>query len=92
MYPVCSFCGEGPVVAWFEGPDFTVSVDGPEKVRAEEAWLACSTCLLLVEAGDRDSLVRRGVGRLRGDQRDLENVSAAVRLSHEQFLAGCGDG
>ena len=30
--PPCSFCGEGPTVAWFEGPDFRTSVDRAEKV------------------------------------------------------------
>lgn len=42
--PPCSFCGESPTVAWFEAPDFRTFVDRAEKVRAEEAWLACATC------------------------------------------------
>jgi hypothetical protein len=61
----CSFCGTRPVVAWFEGPTFTTFVRRSTDVRAEEAWLACATCLSLVEADDRDALARRGAERLR---------------------------
>jgi hypothetical protein len=64
MEPVCSFCGERPVVAWFEGPDFRTRVSSPDEVRAEEAWLACATCLRLVDANDRESLAVRGSGAL----------------------------
>jgi hypothetical protein len=53
----CSFCGEGPVVAWFEGPSFRTFVRSSAEVRAEEAWLACATCLALVEKDDREGLV-----------------------------------
>src|SRR5512132_857599 len=59
----CSFCGERPVAAWFEGPSFRTFVRSSAEVRADEAWLACSTCLALVEANDRGSLVRRGATR-----------------------------
>lgn len=61
---VCSFCGGGPPVAWFEGPDYKTSVASPDEVSSDEAWLACSICAQLVEADDRDGLVRRGVERL----------------------------
>jgi hypothetical protein len=54
MYPVCSFCGDRPVVAWFEGPSFRDAVDSADKVRAEEAWLTCQVCLTLIEANDRE--------------------------------------
>jgi hypothetical protein len=66
----CSFCGERPVAAWFEGPTFRTFVRTSAEVRAEEAWLACPTCLGLVEANDRDGLVERGVERQR--RRDRE--------------------
>lgn len=59
----CSFCGERPVAAWFEGPDFQTFVRSSDDIQAEEAWLACSTCLALVEAEDRDGLARRGATR-----------------------------
>jgi len=59
MQPVCSFCGGGPVVAWFEGPDFRVAVDSAGKVRSEKAWLVCLTCRALVDAEDREQLVER---------------------------------
>jgi hypothetical protein len=62
----CSFCGERPVVAWFEGPHFATFVRSSTEVRAEEAWLSCATCLALVERDDRDGLSRRGADRLRG--------------------------
>src|SRR4029450_8392326 len=66
----CSFCGERPVAAWFPGPSFRTLVRGSVDVRAEEAWLACPTCLGLVEANDREGLVERGVERQR--RRDRE--------------------
>jgi hypothetical protein len=66
----CSFCGERPVAAWFEGPSFRTLVRSSAEVRAEEAWLACAICLGLVEANDREGLVVRGVERLRRRDRD----------------------
>ena len=39
----CSFCGERPVAAWFEGPTYETFVRSSAEVRAEEAWLACAT-------------------------------------------------
>ena len=64
MESACSFCGERPVVAWFQGPDFGIATDSPQGVQAEEAWLACSTCRALVDAGDREELVERAWHRL----------------------------
>ena len=64
MESVCSFCGERPVVAWFQGPDFRIATDSPQGVQAEEARLACSTCRALVDAGDREELVERAWHRL----------------------------
>ena len=64
MYPVCSFCGERPVVAWFEAPTFLTRIDSADKVLADEAWLTCATCLELVNVNDRDRLVERAVQRL----------------------------
>jgi hypothetical protein len=59
----CSFCGERPVAAWFEGPSFRTFVRSSAEVRAEEAWLACATCLALVESDDREGLARRDAKR-----------------------------
>jgi hypothetical protein len=59
MHPVCSFCGATPPVAWYEGPDFMRFVASPEEVRSEEAWLACETCVRLVDEDDREALVLR---------------------------------
>ena len=70
MYPVCSFCGEQPVTAWLEGPHFRNAVDSADKVRAEEAWLACASCLARIDAKDREGLVERGTERLRRKDRD----------------------
>jgi hypothetical protein len=85
MFPVCSFCGERPVVVWFEGPDFTTSVDAPEDVSAEEAWLSCSACLELVRADDREALVHRGMQRLSGRGSGSENVEPVVRRLQDRF-------
>lgn len=62
----CSFCGERPVAAWFEGPSFKTFVRSSADVQAEEAWLACATCLTLVETDDREGLAVRGTRRPRG--------------------------
>jgi hypothetical protein len=90
MFPVCSFCGERPVVAWFEGPDFKRLVDAAEKMRAEDAWCACSSCRSLVLADDREALVRRGVGRHArrhpGSDADPKTVEASVRRAHDQLF------
>jgi hypothetical protein len=43
----CSFCGERPVAAWFEGPSFRTFVRSSAEVRAEGAWLACAISLVL---------------------------------------------
>jgi hypothetical protein len=43
----CSFCGERPVAAWFEGPSFRTFVRSSAEVRAEEAWLAAGYALVL---------------------------------------------
>jgi hypothetical protein len=56
----CSFCGERPVAAWFEGPTVKTFVRSSADVRAEEAWLACAVCF----AGRSER--PRGVGRARG--------------------------
>ncbi len=80
MFPVCSFCGERPVVAWFEGPDFKVYVSMPAEVRSEEAWLCCSVCLRLVEAEDHDALFRRGARRLR----QAGNPASTIDLELQQ--------
>jgi hypothetical protein len=63
MHPVCSFCGDRPIVAWFEGPQWRNVVDSADKVRAEEAWVACAVCLALVEANEREALVERDLAR-----------------------------
>jgi hypothetical protein len=62
--PSGSFCGGGPVVTWFQGPEFRDAVDSPDEVHAEEAWLACATCRDL-DLGDRERLVERGTLRAR---------------------------
>jgi hypothetical protein len=62
---VCSFCGNRPVVAWFEGPAFTNAVRSSAEVRSGEAWLVCATCFELVDADDRDEAgeTKRDPGR-----------------------------
>jgi hypothetical protein len=80
----CSFCGERPVAAWFEGPTFKTFVRSSAEVRAEEAWLACATCLALVEADDREGLAHRGTRRPRGWA--SEGAEAITRqMQNEQF-------
>jgi hypothetical protein len=74
-----------------EGPDFTGYVDAAVKVRAEEAWLACATCLSLVEGNDRDGLVERGIqGHRRRHGTDLhsKHLERMVRTGQERFWGG----
>jgi hypothetical protein len=73
----CTFCGQGPIVAWFEGPSFGTFVRSSAEVRAEKAWLACATCLALVETDDREGLAMRGTRRPRG--RASEGAEAIER-------------
>ena len=84
MAPLCSFCGEEPVVAWFQGPEFLRSVDTPDEVIAEEAWLACSPCLELVRADDRDALVERAKRR-HETPTNAATSEQMLRESHERF-------
>jgi hypothetical protein len=79
----CSFCGERPVVAWFEGPNFTTLVRSSTEVRAEEAWLSCATCLALVERNDRDRLARRGADRPGGRSTNDVADDTALRFARQ---------
>jgi hypothetical protein len=65
LVPVCSFCGQKPVVAWFEGPSFLRFVAAAHQVRSNEVRVACADCLRLVEMNDREGLVERGIARQR---------------------------
>lgn len=85
----CSFCGESPVAAWFEGPTFTTFVRSSSEVRAEEAWLACAPCLALVEAGDRAALAAKGAGRLSASTNEMR--IAMTRSSHDEGFWGPRD-
>jgi hypothetical protein len=83
--PVCSFCGDQPVVRWYEGPDWVHAVGRSGDVRAQEAWLVCSTCDRLVADDDRQKLARRGAQTLRGVT-DPEAYVARVLSNHvERF-------
>ena len=90
MVPRCSFCGTRPVVAWFEGPSFASFVSSAEQVRAKEAWLACASCLRLVETGDRERIVQRGALRVHGSA--PEEALASVRATHERFWVARSEG
>jgi hypothetical protein len=80
----CSFCGERPVAAWFEGPTYKTFVRSSAEVRTEEAWLACAICLALVEADDREGLAQRGTRRPAGWA--SEGAEAITReMQNEQF-------
>jgi hypothetical protein len=86
----CSFCGERPVAAWFEGPSFRMFVRSSAEVRAEEAWLVCTKCLGLVEANDREGLVERGAERLRrrdryeGRRRSPREEASMQQMTRDQ--------
>jgi len=80
----CSFCGGRPIAAWFEGPTFRTFVRSSAEVRAEEAWLACATCLTLVESDDRDGLARRGATR-KGRSWSERAETIAREMQNEYF-------
>jgi hypothetical protein len=80
----CSFCGERPVAAWFEGPSFRTFVRSSAEVTAEEAWLACATCLALVETDDREGLARRGAKR-RGSIAGARGEAMAREMQNKLF-------
>ncbi len=71
-------------MAWFEGPDFVRSVDTPDEVIVEEAWLTCSPCLDLVRADDRDALIDRAKRRHEGST-EADTIERTLRESHERF-------
>jgi hypothetical protein len=88
VYPVCSFCGERPPVAWFEGPDFRTVVDSEDKVRTGEAWLACAVCLAIVEADDREGLAQRSFRRAdEGRERSPEEAAAMLGMEREHLAS-----
>ena len=82
--PPCSFCGESPTVAWFEGPRFEISVDAASEVHADEAWTACAPCFDLVRTDDREELARRGTRRFE-DGAGPEQALAMARGLHDTF-------
>jgi hypothetical protein len=87
---VCSFCGGKPVVAFYEGPEFTTAVRSAGEVRAKEVWTACITCDALVEVDDREGLVRRGARRWRPEGARLmvqpqDQAEAMARHAHSGF-------
>jgi Carboxylesterase family len=82
--PPCSFCGESPTIAWFEGPHFRISVNAADEVRADKAWTAFARCFELVQADDREELVRRGMRRLE-DRAEPERVQAMTRRLQDKF-------
>jgi hypothetical protein len=86
LCPVCSFCGERPVVAWFEGPSFRSSVEAADNVTATETWLACAECLRLVERDDREALVERAVDRLTRQHPDRSNDRARFAQIQRRHL------
>jgi len=84
----CSFCGERPPLAWFEGPTFRTFVGSSADVHSEEAWLACATCLELVEADDREGLAMRGAERTARSGGEIpydQGVRRARERQDEQF-------
>lgn len=88
MAEVCSFCGDDRVVAWFLGPDFASFTDSPRDMPATEAWVACATCLALVESDEREELVWRAIARLRWRAElgaGSPPMEPLVRQMHQRF-------
>ena len=90
-WEVCPMPSRGPAtigstvaVAWFEGPGFRMFVRSSAEVRAEEAWLACATCLSLMETDDREGLAVRGTRRPRW--RSSEGAGAIQREMQDKHF------
>ena len=86
---VCTFCGERPVVAWFNGPLRTIWVEAPTSLPAAtpDDFFACTACMKLIEGGDRDGLCRRGVYRMRdiGAEKFPHLARVVTWLDQEEF-------
>lgn len=84
------------MVVWFEGPDFRNPVDSAQKVRSDEAYLACATCLASIEANDREALAARELvrqrrkGGLKPDVTEQDVIRTKLRVLEDTFWAARG--
>ena len=88
MAGVCGFCGDDRVLAWFLGPDYASYMGRPQEEAAYQAWLACATCLALVESDEREELLWRAIARLRWRAElgaGSPPMEPLVRQMHQRF-------
>lgn len=82
----CTFCGGFPPVAWYQAPDFRVVVTRAEDVVGDGAYRACDSCRALIDADEREALVRREVAHRRPrtwDKSDNHVALLVVRTAHD---------
>ncbi len=90
--PICDFCSE-PQVRWsYPARDFVdVGLVTPTGILVSEsvgAWAACEECHRLIEAGDRDALLRRSIQNfIRFYGVPLPDLGGDIVRIHNQFFA-----
>jgi hypothetical protein len=88
---ICDFCSQPHPTRTFDCPDFPM--DGPHpqaglpEYRSRGAWMACSTCGTLIDAGKWEELTGRATERLASKYRQLplRILREQVRRSHQMF-------
>lgn len=82
--PICDFCG-APEPKWaFPASRFKLAVGF-----SEGGWAACEECRQLVDAGDREGLVRRALATQCSNEKHLKTLKALeahLRDVHERFF------
>lgn len=102
---ICDFCSSPEIVQHFECCDFdspsadagvlyptTKTTDGPTNLvlASKDFWAACAPCVALVEAGDVEGLVKRGMDeyeRQAGEPHpQRKNCEKHLRQTYRLFL------
>lgn len=78
---ICDFCSSPDVVWSYPAADFVLSDTGQA---SEGAWAACHECAELVQAGDREGLLKRSLSGFPEFMR--EPVRSHVRELHRRFF------
>lgn len=82
----CDFCMQ-PATRTFPANDVVISfADEDVDHLSVGAWAACNACATLIDQGDRDALVRRGVEEIqKATGMDSGEALARLRVIHRAF-------
>lgn len=93
MSDVCDFCGEGIVTVRYECRDFTSTQAWGSTIvdfDSHDYWAACRGCQLLIDADDREGLMKRAI-EINCKEMRMSVVPAPLiahlRLTYEKFFA-----